>query len=60
MKVEIERETDGRWIAEITELPGVMVYGDARMRTIAKAEALALRVMAGRIDETLRLGRYRV
>lgn len=60
MKIEIERETDGRWIAEISELPGVMVYGDTRKQAIAKAEALALRVMAGRIEETLHLGRYRV
>jgi predicted RNase H-like HicB family nuclease len=55
MKIEIERETDGRWIAEIPELPGVMVYGDTRKQAIAKAEALALRVMAGRIEETLHL-----
>jgi predicted RNase H-like HicB family nuclease len=46
MKIEIEREDDGRWIAEIPELPRVMVYGDTRKQAIAKAEALALRVMA--------------
>jgi predicted RNase H-like HicB family nuclease len=44
MKIEIEREEDGRWIAEIPELPGVMVYGDTRNQAISKAEALALRV----------------
>jgi predicted RNase H-like HicB family nuclease len=48
MRVEIEREEDGRWIAEIPELPGVMVYGEIRKQAIAKAEALALRVMDDR------------
>jgi hypothetical protein len=42
MRIEIEREKDGRWIAEITELPGVMVYGDTCSQAISKAEALAL------------------
>jgi predicted RNase H-like HicB family nuclease len=50
MKIEIEREEDGRWIAEIPELPGVMVYGDSRNEAIAKAEALALRVLADRLE----------
>jgi predicted RNase H-like HicB family nuclease len=50
MKVEIEREKDGRWIAEIPELPGVMVYGDSRNEAISRAEALALRVLADRLD----------
>ncbi|MHB9097740.1 MAG: type II toxin-antitoxin system HicB family antitoxin [Syntrophales bacterium] len=50
MKIEIDREEDGRWIAEIPELPGVMVYGDTRKQAIAKAEALALRVMADRLE----------
>ena len=50
MKVEIEREEDGRWIAEIPELPGVMVYGTTRNQAIARAEALALRVMADRLE----------
>jgi predicted RNase H-like HicB family nuclease len=50
MKIEIEREEDGRWIAEIPELPGVMVYGDTRKQAIAKAEALALRVLADRLE----------
>ena len=50
MKIEIEREEDGRWIAEIPELPGVMVYGDTRNQAISKAEALALRVMADRLE----------
>ena len=50
MRIEIEREEDGRWIAEIPEIPGVMVYGDTREQVIAKAEALALRVMADRLE----------
>ena len=50
MKIEIEREEDGRRIAEIPELPGVMVYGATRNQAIAKAEALALRVMADRLE----------
>jgi predicted RNase H-like HicB family nuclease len=50
MKIEIEKEEDGRWIAEIPELPGVMVYGDTRNQAISKAEALALRVLADRLE----------
>jgi predicted RNase H-like HicB family nuclease len=50
MKIEIEREEDGRWIADIPELPGAMVYGATRNQAIAKAEALALRVMADRLE----------
>jgi predicted RNase H-like HicB family nuclease len=50
MKIEIERENDGRWIAEIPELPGVMAYGDSQNEAISKAEALALRVLADRIN----------
>ncbi len=50
MKIEIEREEDGRWIAEIPDLPGAMVYGDSRNEVISKAEALALRVLADRLE----------
>jgi predicted RNase H-like HicB family nuclease len=50
MKIEIEREEDGRWIAEIPDLPGVMVYGDSRNEAISKAEVLALRVLADRLE----------
>jgi len=50
MKIEIEKEDDGRWIAEIPELPGVMAYGNSRNEAIAKAEALALRVLADRLE----------
>ena len=50
MKIEIERESDGRWIAEIPDLPGVMAYGDTRATAVAKAETLALRVIADRME----------
>ncbi|MEI8254102.1 MAG: type II toxin-antitoxin system HicB family antitoxin [Deltaproteobacteria bacterium] len=48
--IELDRETDGRWIAEIPALPGVMVYGDTRAEAVTKVEALALRVIADRIE----------
>ncbi|MDZ4199937.1 MAG: type II toxin-antitoxin system HicB family antitoxin [Kiritimatiellia bacterium] len=48
--MEIEREDDGRWIAEVPEIPGVMAYGTTRQEAVAKAEALALRILAERID----------
>jgi len=50
MIIEIEREDDGRWIAEITDLPGVMTYGQSRDEAIAKVKALALRVLADRLE----------
>lgn len=50
MTLETERETDGRWIAEIIQLPGVLAYGDSREEAVAKAEALALRVLADRLE----------
>ena len=50
MKIEIEREDDGRWIAEIPELPGVMAYGNKRNEAISKAQVLALRVLADRLE----------
>ena len=50
LTVEFDREEDGRWIAEIPDLPGVMVYGDSREDAMARVQALALRVIADRID----------
>jgi predicted RNase H-like HicB family nuclease len=44
--VEVEQEEDGRWICEIPQLPGVISYGGSREESIAKAEALAWRVLA--------------
>ena len=48
--VEIEQEVDGRWIAEIPQIPGAMAYGSTREEAIARAEALGLRVLAERIE----------
>jgi predicted RNase H-like HicB family nuclease len=48
--VELEREDDGRWIAEVPSLPGVMVYGKTRDEAMARVEALALRVLADRLE----------
>jgi predicted RNase H-like HicB family nuclease len=50
LTIETERETDGRWIAEVPELPGVLAYGATENEAAAKAEALALRVLADRLD----------
>ena len=48
--IELEREADGRWIAEVIGLPGVMAYGRTREEALAKTEALALRVLADRLE----------
>jgi len=48
--VDIEQETDGRWLGEVPELPGVMVYGGSREEAVAKAKALAFRVLADRLE----------
>ncbi|MDP2807663.1 MAG: type II toxin-antitoxin system HicB family antitoxin [bacterium] len=45
-KIEYEQEADGRWLAELPQIPGVMAYGASREEAMAKAEALALRVLA--------------
>ncbi len=50
MKIEIDREDDGRWIAEVPELPGVMCYGSTREEVLSQVEALALRTIADRLD----------
>jgi len=50
LTLEVEQEGDGRWIAEVSELPGVLVYGQSREQAIAGAEALALRVLAERLE----------
>lgn len=51
MNIELEREEDGRWIAEIPDIPGVMVYGQSREEAISKVKALALRVLADRVEQ---------
>jgi predicted RNase H-like HicB family nuclease len=48
--IEVEHEDDGRWIAEIAGLPGVMAYGRDRPDAVAKAQTLALRVLADRLE----------
>lgn len=50
LTIETEVEADGRWIAEVPELPGVLVYAATRDEAIRKVETLALRVLADRID----------
>jgi predicted RNase H-like HicB family nuclease len=50
MRIEIEQEEDGRWLTEIPELPGVMVYGATREEAVARVKALALRVLADRLE----------
>ena len=49
-KVETEQETDGRWIAEIDSLPGVLAYGSTVEEATARVQALALRVLADRLE----------
>jgi len=48
--VEVEREDDGRWIGEVLDLPGVLSYGDTREQAVARAKALAFRVLADRLE----------
>jgi len=50
-KIEIEQEEDGRYIAEIVELSGVLVYGDSQEEAISKVRVLALRVLADQIEQ---------
>ena len=49
-KVETERETDGRWIAEIPRVPGAMAYGPSKDDAVKRACALALRILADRLE----------
>jgi predicted RNase H-like HicB family nuclease len=48
--IEVECEDDGRWVAEVPALPGVMVYGQSRDEALARVEVLALRVLADRLE----------
>lgn len=48
--IEHEREEDGRWLAEVPEIPGALAYGTTANEAMAKAEALALRVLAERLE----------
>lgn len=49
-EIECEREDDGRWVAEVRQLPGVLAYGTSRDEAMAKAQILALRVLAERLE----------
>jgi predicted RNase H-like HicB family nuclease len=49
-RVEVEREDDGRWIGEVVDLPGALAYGSSREEAVAKAKALAFRVLADRLE----------
>lgn len=50
-QIELDQETDGRWLAEVPTLPGVMIYGVTRTDAVAKVQALALRVLAERLEQ---------
>ena len=50
-QIATEQEADGRWLAEVDVLPGVMAYGTTRTDAVAKVQALALRVLADRMDQ---------
>jgi predicted RNase H-like HicB family nuclease len=51
LDVEVEREQDGRWLAEISRIPGVMQYGETRGEAVRKVKALALRVLADMLED---------
>lgn len=50
LTIELEQEDDGRWIAEVLDLPGVLAYGRSREEAVAHVQALALRVLADRLE----------
>lgn len=50
LTIEVEREDDGRWLADVVDLPGVMVYGNTRQEAVDRAQALSLRVLADRLE----------
>lgn len=50
LTIELDREEDGRWIAEVLEIPGVLAYGETSEQAKSKAQALALRVLADRLE----------
>jgi predicted RNase H-like HicB family nuclease len=49
--LEVEQESDGRWLAEVPQLPGVLAYGQSADEAMVKAETLALRVIADRLEQ---------
>ena len=50
LRIEVEREEDGRWIAENVDLAGVLAYGETREQAVERAKALSLRVLADRLE----------
>ena len=50
MTIEVEQEDDGRWIAEVVDLSGVLAYADTPQKAVKRAQALALRVLADRLE----------
>lgn len=50
LAIEIDREADGRWIAEVPALPGCLAYGTTREDAVARAESLALRILADQVE----------
>jgi predicted RNase H-like HicB family nuclease len=57
LRIESEREEDGRWIAEVPALPGVLAYGITKAEAAAKVKALVLRVIADRVENGEQLPR---
>lgn len=52
LNIESEREADGRWLAEVPQLPGVLAYGATRDEAVARVQVLALRVLAERLEHS--------
>ena len=50
MKVEVEQEEDGRWLAEVAAMPGSLAYGATRQEAVARVEALVLRILADKVE----------
>jgi predicted RNase H-like HicB family nuclease len=50
LTIEVEQEEDGRWLAEVPDIPGVLAYGETREEAIERVQALSLRVLADRLD----------
>ena len=51
LQIAVEEETDGRWIAEVDAIPGVLAYGVSRIDAVARVQALALRALAERMEQ---------
>lgn len=50
MRVDVEQEQDGRWLAEVSALPGAMAYGGTKQEAVARVEALVLRILADKVE----------